>query len=57
MNRCCVDVELLLGDGVVSEDEYVFGAYKVQKTVQAVGGGGVLMRRKQRFYNLLFIPH
>ena len=42
-----LDTEPFLGDGVVDEDEYVFGAYKVQKMVQTAGSDGqALMRRK-----------
>lgn len=42
-----VDAEPFLGDGVVDEGEYIFGAYKVQKLVQTAGGDGqALMRRK-----------
>ena len=41
-----VDAEPYLGDGVVDEDEYVFGAYKIQKLVQTAGGDSqALMQR------------
>ena len=42
-----VDVESFLGDGVVDEGEYIFGAYQVRKLVQTAGGDGqALMQRK-----------
>ena len=41
-----VHAEPLLGDGVVDEGEYIFGAYKIQRVVQTAGGDGqALMRR------------
>ena len=35
------------GDGLVDEDEYVFGTYKVQKVIQTAGSDDqALIRRK-----------
>lgn len=46
-----VDAEPFLGDGLVSQDEYVFGTYKVQKVVQTAGSDSqALMRRKSTTY-------